>query len=547
MSYQVLARTWRPRSFTAMVGQAHVIKILRHALEAGRLHHAYLFTGTRGVGKTTLARVLAKCMNCEQGVSPSPCDECGACREIDAGCFVDLIEVDAASRARVEETRELMDNVQYRPTSGRFKVYLIDEVHMFSNHSFNALLKTLEEPPPHVKFLLATTEHKKVPVTVLSRCMQLNLHHLGTEPIAAQLRAIMDAESISSDDASLHLLAEAARGSMRDALSLLDQAIAHGEGTLESSQIRRMLGTIGHDQLRLLVQALIDRDGVALLQATASMRDFVPDYFAVLAELQSLFQKAAMGQLVPAQLAVFDKHDPLVRQLAETLDKETVQLYYQLCLKGYQDLAVVPDPAAGFEMILVRLLAFRPESCPATRTHDVKGPISSTPSSEDARSRLEEAVDVGTTQRKEPEPPVAPDPDADPARERWMTLIDTLGLRGLTRELASHCVPGEWTDQQLCLLHLPAHASMVKSRGGASLKEVLKKHLGDAVKIGFTAVPGISGMTPAQRTEKMSRQRHREELQAFRDDSFVRSLEDIFDGTVEDQSFRAAEGGKTHE
>ena len=357
MSYQVLARKWRPRSFKDLVGQGHVLKVLINALDSGRLHHAYLFTGTRGVGKTTLARILAKCLNCETGVSSTPCGECGACVGIDEGRFVDLIEVDAASRAKVDETRELMDNVQYSPTAGRHKVYLIDEVHMFSKHSFNALLKTLEEPPPHVKFLLATTEPKRIPITILSRCLQFNLKHLTVEEIEGQLQIIMEAENVPAEGASAALLAAAADGSMRDALSLLDQAISYGNGRLEEAQMRDMLGAIDSNELRGLLDDIIRRDAEGLFARINKVAEMTPDYDALLAELLSILHDTAVAQALPKTPELAGE---IAAGFASRLKKEDVQLYYQIALNGRRDLYMAPDQKMGFEMTLIRMLAFRP-------------------------------------------------------------------------------------------------------------------------------------------------------------------------------------------
>ena len=360
MSYQVLARKWRPRSFADMVGQAHVVRALSNALDQDRLHHAYLFTGTRGVGKTTLARILAKALNCEAGVSSTPCCHCPSCREIDEGRFVDLLEVDAASRTRVDQTRELLDNVPFAPVKGRFKVYLIDEVHMFSTSSFNALLKTLEEPPPHVKFLLATTDPQKVPVTVLSRCLQFNLKRLMPEEIATQLAHILTVEAVPFEAPALALLARAADGSMRDGLSLLDQAIAFGGGRVGAEDIRAMLGTVGRDMSLRLLQALAVRDGAALLAEVARIHELAPDFGGVLQEVLGLLHRIALFQQVPATLAADDPEREALVALARDLIPEDVQLYYQIALLGQSDLPLAPDPRTGMEMVLLRMLAFRP-------------------------------------------------------------------------------------------------------------------------------------------------------------------------------------------
>ncbi|AQZ96369.1 DNA polymerase III subunit gamma/tau [Halopseudomonas phragmitis] len=360
MSYQVLARKWRPRLFREMVGQTHVLQALINALDHNRLHHAYLFTGTRGVGKTTIARILAKCLNCEVGVSSEPCGQCAACREIDEGRFVDLIEVDAASRTKVEDTRELLDNVQYAPTRGRFKVYLIDEVHMLSSHSFNALLKTLEEPPEHVKFLLATTDPQKLPVTILSRCLQFSLKNMPPERVVEHLRHVLGEENVPHDDESLWLLGRAADGSMRDALSLTDQAIAFGNGTLRVAEVRNMLGTIDHGQVFGLLEALAAHDARALLVAVAELAEQGADFAGVLAELISTLQRLAIAQVLPEAADNSQGDRERVLDLAGRISAEDVQLFYQLALHGRRDLPLAPDPRGGFEMALLRMLAFRP-------------------------------------------------------------------------------------------------------------------------------------------------------------------------------------------
>ncbi len=360
MTYQVLARKWRPKSFADMVGQQHVVRALGNALDRDQLHHAYLFTGTRGVGKTTLARILAKSLNCERGLSSTPCGVCAACREIDGGRFVDLIEVDAASRTKVDQTRELLDNVPYAPACGRYKVYLIDEVHMFSNNSFNALLKTLEEPPPHVKFLLATTDPQKVPVTVLSRCLQLNLRRLLPEEIRARLQHVLEIEGIAHEPAALGLLARAADGSMRDGLSLLDQAIAYGGGQVVESEVREMLGTVAGDLTFDLLDALAAGDGGRLLSEVERIGALAPDFGELLKELLVLIHRLALFQQVPETIPADDPDRARFDDLARRIAPEDLQLYYQVALTGQPDLVLAPDPRSGFEMVLLRALAFRP-------------------------------------------------------------------------------------------------------------------------------------------------------------------------------------------
>jgi len=360
MSYQVLARKWRPRSFREMVGQTHVLKALINALDSQRLHHAYLFTGTRGVGKTTIARIIAKCLNCETGISSTPCGTCSVCREIDEGRFVDLIEVDAASRTKVEDTRELLDNVQYSPSRGRFKVYLIDEVHMLSTSSFNALLKTLEEPPPHVKFLLATTDPQKLPVTVLSRCLQFSLKNMPPERVVEHLSHVLGAENIPFEDDALWLLGRAADGSMRDAMSLTDQAIAFGEGKVLAADVRSMLGTLDHGQVYGVLHALIEGDARGVIEAVRQLAEQGPDWSGVLAEMLNVLHRVAIAQALPDAVDNGQGDRERVLGLAQALPAEDVQFYYQMGLIGRRDLPLAPDPRSGFEMVLLRMLAFRP-------------------------------------------------------------------------------------------------------------------------------------------------------------------------------------------
>jgi DNA polymerase-3 subunit gamma/tau len=366
MSYQVLARKWRPRSFNEMVGQTHVLKALINALDSQRLHHAYLFTGTRGVGKTTIARIIAKCLNCETGISSTPCGVCSICKEIDEGRFIDLIEVDAASRTKVEDTRELLDNVQYSPSRGRFKVYLIDEVHMLSTSSFNALLKTLEEPPPHVKFLLATTDPQKLPVTVLSRCLQFSLKNMPPERVVDHLSHVLTAEQIPFENDALWLLGRAADGSMRDAMSLTDQAIAFGEGKVLAADVRAMLGTLDHGQVYGVLHALLEGDARGLIEAVRHLAEQGPDWNGVLSEMLNVLHRVAIAQALPEAVDNGQGDRERVLELARVLPSEDVQFYYQMGLIGRRDLPLSPDPRSGFEMVLLRMLAFRPAD-----THDV--------------------------------------------------------------------------------------------------------------------------------------------------------------------------------
>ncbi|WP_417578849.1 DNA polymerase III subunit gamma/tau [Nitrincola sp.] len=409
MSYQVLARKWRPRKFSEMAGQEHVLRALVNALDNDRLHHAYLFTGTRGVGKTSIARLFAKALNCEEGVSSTPCGVCTACREIAEGRFVDLIEVDAASRTKVEDTRELLENVQYAPSHGRYKVYLIDEVHMLSSSSFNALLKTLEEPPPHVKFLLATTDPQKLPVTVLSRCLQFNLKNLSPQRIVEHLHYVLTEEQLSFDEPALWLLARSADGSMRDALSLTDQAIAFGSGMVSEADVRTMLGTIDQRLVYQILTALAQHDARGVMDAVQALSEFSPDYSSVLADLVSLLHRVALAQLLPDAIDNSLGDQQQVMELAALLRAEDIQLYYQIGLMGRKDLPYAPDLREGLEMVLLRMLAFRPASLqvstPAATAE--KSMASTEPVSVDSvnSSTVAEIADAAPTKQADSLPP----------------------------------------------------------------------------------------------------------------------------------------------
>ncbi|MFJ1340431.1 DNA polymerase III subunit gamma/tau [Pseudomonas caricapapayae] len=423
MSYQVLARKWRPRSFREMVGQTHVLKALINALDNQRLHHAYLFTGTRGVGKTTIARIIAKCLNCETGITSTPCGTCSVCREIDEGRFVDLIEIDAASRTKVEDTRELLDNVQYAPSRGRFKVYLIDEVHMLSSHSFNALLKTLEEPPPYVKFILATTDPQKLPATILSRCLQFSLKNMTPERVVEHLSHVLSAENVPFEDDALWLLGRAADGSMRDAMSLTDQAIAFGEGKVLAADVRAMLGTLDHGQVYGVLQALLEGDARALLEAVRHLAEQGPDWNGVLAEMLNVLHRVAIAQALPEAVDNGQGDRDRVLALAQALPAEDVQFYYQMGLIGRRDLPLAPEPRGGFEMVLLRMLAFRPADTDDAPTPVLK-PVGISQATADSASTVAAASVAAPAAIAppvvEPAPaPVAPEPEpvVEPAPE----------------------------------------------------------------------------------------------------------------------------------
>jgi DNA polymerase-3 subunit gamma/tau len=430
LSYLVLARKWRPKAFPELVGQEHVVRAISNALDSGRVHHAFLFTGTRGVGKTTIARLLAKALNCDNGVSAQPCGTCSACREIDEGRFVDLIEVDAASRTKVEDTRELLENVQYAPSRGRYKVYLIDEVHMLSGHSFNAFLKTLEEPPPHVKFLLATTDPQKLPITVVSRCLQFHLKRLPIGQITDRLAHILTAEGVSTEPAALPLIARAADGSLRDALSLLDQALVFGGGRVGEADVRSMLGTIDRTHVARLAESVASGDAAAVLETIQSLDDQAPDYEQVLVELASLLQRVALEQVV-AGSATESGHDPqVVARLAAQMAADEIQLYYQMAIMGRRDLPLAPDPRAGFEMALLRMLAFRPVEAGSEPTRAPVPPAVSAPPPARPKTPSRPAlVEGGGSARTMALPS---------SGEAWLALLPELELSGAAQQLAAN-------------------------------------------------------------------------------------------------------------
>jgi DNA polymerase-3 subunit gamma/tau len=537
MSYQVLARKWRPRNFSELVGQSHVVQPLVNALDHGRLHHAFLFTGTRGVGKTTIARILAKSLNCETGVTSKPCGQCSACQEVDEGRFVDLIEVDAASRTKVDDTRELLDNVQYAPSRGRYKVYLIDEVHMLSGHSFNALLKTLEEPPPHVKFLLATTDPQKLPVTVLSRCLQFNLKRLPVEQIAAQLQKILDAEGIAHDAGSIKLLARAADGSMRDGLSLLDQAIAYGGGEVNEPEVRAMLGTIDQNFIEQLLLGLEAGDVGALLKAVTEATEFGLDYEALLKELLLTLHRIALAQANPA-LAGDEGERILVH--AGSLSPQDVQLYYQIGVTGSRDLPFAPDPRSGLEMILLRMVAFRPAEAGEVRS-DV--PIAATPVSRTAPP-MATAPRTSSPEAGKPAPiPVAASPAATGAQNagaptaKWSDVVTQLGLAGLVRELASNTTLESSDNGAMVLVLEEVHGKLLNKEREAELKLALEKYYGNPVKLSLRiGRPAVE--TPAKEKTRLQDERQQAAVQAITDDPNVRALQEKFNARVNPASIR---------
>ncbi|MGB5306428.1 MAG: DNA polymerase III subunit gamma/tau [Gammaproteobacteria bacterium] len=527
MSYQVFARKWRPRNFSELVGQDHVRQALVNALDNDRLHHAYLFTGTRGVGKTTIARILAKALNCETGVSSAPCGECSACREIDEGRFIDLVEVDAASRTKVEDTRELLDNVQYAPTRGRYKVYLIDEVHMLSMHSFNALLKTLEEPPPHVKFLLATTDPQKLPVTILSRCLQFNLKSLTLPQISGQLDTILAAEKIASEEGAVRQLAGAADGSMRDALSLLDQAIAFGGGALTEAEVCTMLGTIDRDVIYRLLGCLARGDAAGLLQEITASADFAPDYAALLADMLSVLQRIAVAQTLPDAVDDSFGDSAAVLELAAQLAPEDVQLYYQIGLIGRRDLPLAPDLRGGFEMIMLRMLAFRP----AAAEHQAIQPAA--PAASPAAETTRRKQQPGTGQAAPTAAPAAP-----AAADSWSGIIDALPIRGLAREMACNCAFNGMDDGVVKLSLDSAHTHLLNKTRVDQLEKALCDYYQRPVSVKVARTEKLEDETPARKLAREQAERQQQAVDSIEADENIKTIQDVFGGTVNYDSIR---------
>jgi DNA polymerase-3 subunit gamma/tau len=546
MSYEVLARKWRPRTFPELVGQDHVRRALVNALDSGRLHHAYLFTGTRGVGKTTIARILAKSLNCEtNGVSSAPCGTCSACREVDEGRFIDLIEVDAASRTRVDETRELLENVPYAPTRGRYKVYLIDEVHMFSTHSFNALLKTLEEPPPHVRFLLATTDPQKVPVTILSRCLQFNLRLMPVPAIVEHLEKIATAEEVEYETPALAQIARAAAGSMRDALSLLDQAIAFGQGTVRADEVESMLGTLSRERLFALLEALIAADAQVLVNEVDELARATADLAPVLTDMLALLHQLALAQTVPESLDESVGDAERVRELAGRITPEDIQLYYQIATIGRRDLGWAPDARTGLEMTLLRMLAFRP----ASTDEPAPNPRQSTPRAAAGRvskapesAAAEPPASAGSENEADAVQAAAEPPPAGNRELDWERTVAALGLRGLAGELGANTVCQGMEDDRVRLALAPEHAHLGEERYRERLEEALSQYLGRTVRIELSRERPETE-TPADAGRRRADEQRAEAERAIAADPVVQALQDRFGAEVEDGSVQPLDPG----
>ena len=545
MSYQVLARKWRPKSFATLVGQEHVVRALTHALDQNRLHHTYLFTGTRGVGKTTLARIMAKALNCEAGVSSTPCGKCSSCAEIDSGRFIDYIELDAASNRGVDDMTQLLERATYAPTIGRYKVYVIDEVHQLSGHAFNAMLKTLEEPPEHVKFILATTDPQKIPVTVLSRCLQFNLKQMPLTHIVDHLTRVLEAEGVAFEPGALRHLAKGAAGSMRDALSLLDQAIAHGAGKVEDEGVRAMLGTVGDEHLFALLDGLLAQDVQAMLEVAKLMDARSLSFDGGLQELATLFHRIALAQFAPEALLDETERSRLT-SYAGALDAEYLQLAYQIAIHGRDELSLAPDDYAGFVMTLLRLHAFRPEragvaqaakpapaaaTAPAPLRQTAPATVSATPVRPPAAVPPAPALRVpsGTSA---PAAGVAP-----PADEDWHALITRLPLTGMAKQLAQHCELSERSASVIRLRLSPVHKHLLGKPQQDKLQAELQTLYGQALRLEID-VAEVATETPAERSRNAQRERQDLAIASIEQDPFVRDVVDLFDASIDESTIK---------
>lgn len=569
MTYQVLARKWRPRSFETLVGQEHVVRALTHALEQKRLHHAYLFTGTRGVGKTTISRILAKSLNCETGITAKPCGTCAACTEIDAGRFVDYVEMDAASNRSVDDMAALLEKAAYAPARGRYKVYMIDEVHMLTGHAFNAMLKTLEEPPEHVKFILATTDPQKIPVTVLSRCLQFNLKQMSPDSIVRHLSGVLDAEQVEYEPAALRPIAKGAAGSMRDALSLLDQAIAHGAGRLVEKDVLDMLGTVGDEHLYLILDAVHAGDGAALMALVEQMRARSVDFDQALRELAVVLHRVAVAQKVPDAITDQAEQDRL-EPYAEGMGAEDVQLAYQIVVQGCNDLPLAPDEVTGFSMTLLRLLAFRPDTPPplaaaaprATSAALQAPPRVARTSAPAPQPRIEVRPEVVADAGLRPragsgegafsaldEPPPClprgpalasdsdgPRPELPRTNDEWHALVDRLELAALGKQLAHQC---EWLASEANSIRLRLSRDMTHliSSGREKLHAALQANLGRPVRLDFEQGEPV-GRTVAQRLGAEQRARYEQACVSMKNDPFVQQVIEQFGARLIEDSIK---------
>ena len=527
MTYLALARKYRPRSFDQVIGQQHVVQTFTNALNQQKLHHAYLFTGTRGVGKTTIARILAKCLNCETGITATPCGTCSSCQEIDQGRFVDLYEVDAASRTKVEDTRELLDNVQYSPSKGRFKIYLIDEVHMLSGHSFNALLKTLEEPPEHVKFLLATTDPQKLPATVLSRCLQFHLQNMTSTEISGHLATILDQEKITYEADALPLLAHAANGSMRDALSLLDQAIAYSNNAVVTDVVATMLGTVDQQVVSDCLDALATQDITAITRLTEKIALQGWDFRDTLTALQSRLHQIAIAQLSQTS------DDQYTQQFSQ----EDIQLYYQIAVQGLRDLPYTPSPRLGFEMTLIRMLAFTPVAISAAQ------PMQPTASKRPQTAQAKAVQPAHTTQATKPAtPPLPQAAEVSNADDAWSTMVPKLGLAGASLAAAKHCSLLKQTENTLELNIAAKHMPLLNDRVQVKIETAVSTHLGKPTKIHYrTDTPNVQRATPQQRQDAEDHAKLNRAKATLAQDAGVQEILKTFNATIVEETIESNE------
>ena len=545
---QVLARKWRPKEFSSLIGQEHIIKALTNALEQKRLHHAYLFTGTRGVGKTTIARILAKALNCEMGVTSTPCGNCSPCLEIDSGNFIDLIELDAASNTQVDNMRELLENALYAPTNARYKIYIIDEVHMLSKSAFNAMLKTLEEPPDHVKFILATTDPQKIPVTVLSRCLQFNLKQIPLTLIATHLKYVLDQEKIICDKPSLQLLAHAAQGSMRDALSILDQAIIFGKGEINESGVHTMLGTIDQVYLYELLEAIVQKNGVKLLKIADEMESKSFSFDFALQEMAGVFHNLALAQVIPQ---VINENLPEYKQiisLSKKLKPDEIQLYYQIVLHGRADLGLAPDEYAGFTMTLMRMLAFVPENSledakisalpsghkPNKQNHPTNNNIKTTSS---INSKHTDAIALNDTSILNKD-----SSNTHPSDNIWPALVNQLKLNGMARMLAQNCEIKTYSKDKIELCLLAEHKHLLEKKYQDKVQAALNEHFGSYIQLKFS-VGKITGVTPAELDSREKQIKQQKAIAAIETDPVVRKLVDSFDAKLISSSIKPINNG----
>lgn len=529
---QVLARKWRPKNFSELIGQDHVVRALTNALEQKRLHHAYLFTGTRGIGKTTIARILAKALNCQTGVSSMPCGVCSACTEIDGGRFIDLIEMDAASNTQVDKMRELLENALYAPTVARYKVYIIDEVHMLSKSAFNAMLKTLEEPPEHVKFILATTDPQKIPVTVLSRCLQFNLKQIPLPLIAAHLKHVLEQEHIGCDEMSLQLLARSAQGSMRDALSILDQAIAFGEGKIEEAGVRDMLGAIDQSYLYDLLDALSQKDGLKMLAIADAMENRSLSLDTALQDMATLLHRLALAQIVPAAIGEEAPERERIFALANVFLPEDIQLFYQIAINGRDDLSRAPDEYAGFTMTLMRMLAFIPDDMTAASPDGedktaVKAATRASGSRVDAEAnRPLSSATVATAATKRDL-----DISSGSFSDGWRVMVNQLKLSGLAKMLAQHCEVKNVSPNEIEFCVPETHKHLLDKAYQERMQTALREHLGKPVRLKFS-VGIITGLTPAELGSREKQEKQSQAVAAIESDPFVRELVENFDAKL---------------